>query len=46
MPKKKMIERQKYWFNHLKPADTDNTSLAKYAKTYDLKVKDLYQWKS
>ncbi len=46
MKDKAITERQQHWLDHLKAAEARGTSLAKYAKANDLKVKDLYQWKT
>ncbi len=46
MTDKTITERQQYWLDHLKAANADGSSLVEYAKANDLKVKDLYQWKT
>ena len=46
MTDKAITERQQHWLDHLKTAEARGVSLAKYAKANDLKVKDLYQWKT
>ena len=46
MNDKTITERQQYWLNHLKAAEEANITLTKYAEANDLKVKDLYQWKT
>lgn len=46
MTDKTITERQQYWLDHLKAAEVFGSSLARYAAANDLKVKDLYQWKS
>ncbi len=43
---KAITERQKYWLNHLQTAQTSGINLVQYAQANDLKVKDLYQWKT
>ena len=43
---KAITERQKYWLNHLLTAQTSGINLVQYAEANDLKVKDLYQWKT
>ncbi len=46
MTDKSITERQQYWLEHLKSAQDTGSSLGEYAKANDLKVKDLYQWKT
>ncbi len=46
MTDKAITERQQYWLDHLKAAKDNGNRLVDYAKTNDLKVKDLYQWKT
>jgi hypothetical protein len=46
MADKSITERQQYWLNHLKAADAADISLVQYAEANELKVKDLYQWKT
>ena len=46
MTEKAITERQQHWLNHLKASEEAGSSLADYAKANDLKVKDLYQWKT
>jgi len=41
-----ITERQQYWLNHIRSADASEGTLVDYAKAQDLKVKDLYQWKT
>ena len=41
-----ITERQQYWLNHIKAADASEGTLVAYAAAHDLKVKDLYQWKT
>lgn len=41
-----ITERQQYWLDHVQAADAFNGTLVEYAKVEDLKVKDLYQWKT
>lgn len=41
-----ITDRQQHWLNHIKAADASNGSLVAYAAAHDLKVKDLYQWKT
>ena len=41
-----ITERQQHWLNHIKAADASKGSLVAYAAAHDLKVKDLYQWKT
>ena len=43
---KAITELQKHWLNHLQTAQTSGISLVQYAEGDDLKVKDLYQWKT
>jgi len=45
-PKQSVTERQQYWLDHIKAADASDGSLVEYAAAHDLKVKDLYQWKT
>ena len=42
----KITERQQHWLNHINAADASKGSLVAYAAAHDLKVKDLYQWKT
>ncbi len=42
----KTTDRQQYWLNHIKAADASQGTLVAYAAAHDLKVKDLYQWKT
>lgn len=42
----KITERQRVWLNHIKAADASKGSLVAYAAAHDLKVKELYQWKT
>ena len=46
MPEKQPTERQRYWRDHIHAAHNSNGTLVDYAKTNDLKVKDLYAWKT
>ena len=46
MTAKSITERQQYWLDHLKAAEAQSLTLVSYAKANDLKVKDLYQWKT
>lgn len=46
MTDKTITERQQYWLDHLKAADAGGISLVQYAEANELKVKDLYQWKT
>lgn len=46
MADKTITERQQYWLDHLKSAEDTGSSLVDYANANDLKVKDLYQWKT
>lgn len=46
MTEKAITERQQHWLNHLKASEEAGSSLADYAKANNLKVKDLYQWKT
>ena len=46
MSNKPITERQQFWLDHLKAADDQGMTLVAYAKDNDLKVKDLYQWKT
>lgn len=41
-----ITKRQRYWLNHIKAADASDGSLVAYAAAHQLKVKDLYQWKT
>ncbi len=41
-----LTKRQRYWLNHIKAADASEGTLVAYAAAHDLKVKDLYQWKT
>lgn len=41
-----ITERQQAWLDHIKAADASDGSLVAYAAAHDLKVKDLYQWKT
>lgn len=45
-PKPEITERQQLWLDHIKAADASDGSLVAYATAHDLKVKDLYQWKT
>lgn len=45
-PTTQITERQQYWLEHIKAADASDGSLVAYAASHDLKVKDLYQWKT
>ena len=38
-------ERQQYWLEHLQAAEASEDSIAGYARSNDLKPKDLYMWK-
>ena len=46
MSDKPITERQQHWLDHLKNAEAQDVTLVAYAKANDLKVKDLYQWKT
>lgn len=46
MTNKSITERQQYWLDHLNVAEANGISLVDYAKANELKVKDLYQWKT
>lgn len=46
MANKPITERQQYWLDPLKRAAASRDSLVDYAKTHDLKAKDLYAWKT
>lgn len=39
-------ERQQYWLKHLEAADASEQSMAAYATAHDLKLAQLYQWKT
>lgn len=41
-----ITERQQYWLEHIKAAQASKGTLVAYAAAHDLKVKDLYQWKT
>ncbi|MEM6483479.1 MAG: hypothetical protein AAF662_00640 [Pseudomonadota bacterium] len=38
-------ERQQYWLEHLRAAEASDDTIAGYARSKDLKPKDLYMWK-
>jgi hypothetical protein len=38
--------RQQYWLDHLNSAAANGSSLVAYAKTHEIKAKDLYAWKT
>ena len=38
-------ERQQYWLEHLRAAEASEDTIAGYARSNDLKPKDLYMWK-
>ena len=46
MATKPITERQQYWLDHFKRAATSGHSLVEYARTHELKAKDLYAWKT
>jgi hypothetical protein len=39
-----ITERQQYWLDHIRPAEAFDGSLADYARSEDLKPKELYFW--
>ncbi len=45
-PKKTITKRQQYWLDHIKAAEATTDTVSAYAATHELKVKDLYQWKT
>jgi hypothetical protein len=40
-----ITERQQYWLDHIRAADAFDGSIADYARSEDLKPKELYSWK-
>ncbi|MEM7764046.1 MAG: hypothetical protein AAF290_08175 [Pseudomonadota bacterium] len=38
-------ERQQYWLEHLRAAEASDDTIDGYARSNDLKPKDLYMWK-
>lgn len=40
-----ITERQQYWLNHIRAAETFDGSIADYARSEGLKPKRLYSWK-
>ena len=46
MVKSAITARQQYWLDHVNAAQASGGSLIQYAEANDLKVKDLYQWKT
>jgi len=46
MSETKLSDRQQYWFEHLQVAEERGITLVAYAAQQELKVKDLYNWKS
>lgn len=41
-----IAERQQYWLKHLEAAQASEQSMAAYAGAHDLKLSQLYQWKT
>jgi hypothetical protein len=37
-------DKQRYWFNHITAAHSQNLSLAQYATQHNLSLKALYNW--
>ena len=46
MTEKAITDRQQYWLDHLRAAKAQSMTLVSHASANDLKVKDLYQWKT
>jgi hypothetical protein len=40
-----ITDRQQYWLDHIRAADTFDGSIADYARSEGLKPKELYSWK-
>jgi len=40
-----LTEKQRYWIEHIQNAEAQKVSLASYAKTNQLDLKALYNWK-
>ena len=43
---KTTTHRQRYWLKHVKAADLSDGTMADYATTHDVNLKQLYQWHS
>ncbi len=41
-----LTDKQQYWSEQLERADRNGQSLAEYAKTHNIPVQKLYQWRS
>lgn len=39
-------EKQRYWATQLEEAESSGQTLAEYARTHDLPIQSLYQWRS
>ena len=46
MAKAGITNRQQHWLDHIAAADASSGSLVEYARRHDMKVKQLYQWKT
>jgi hypothetical protein len=43
---KTLTERQQFWLTHIKASEESNGTVADYARSQQLKIRDIYNWRN